>query len=130
MIKEAVNGLVSLIKTRTPWTDYIDNIVCIVSINRDNNGQSMSVFEYTAYPFRVADIALPECNNGFIYMLMIIKDTLFVYIEETKYIRTRITNHNSGHGSSMTTPFQLRPYAVVAYMCGFDGNNILCHHIE
>ena len=61
---------------------------------------------------------------------MSIKDPLFVYIGETTCTRTRLTKHNSGHGSSMTTPLRLQLYTVVAYICGFDCNNMLHYHIE
>ena len=42
-------------------------VLCSVSINRENNIQSMSVFDYTTYPFRVADIVLSEWNNVLLY---------------------------------------------------------------
>ena len=90
----------------------------------------MSVFDYATYPFRVSDIALSEYNNGFVYMFVSITDPLFVYIGETKCIRIRLKNHNSAHGSSTTTPLGLQLYAVVAYNCRFDGNNILRRHIK
>ena len=92
----------------------MDKVLCLVSINGENNGQSMPVFDYTTYPFRVADIDLPKYNNGFIYTLMSIVDSSFVYIRETKYIKTLLTNHNSGYGSSVTTPLRIRSYAVAA----------------
>ena len=59
----------------------------------------MPVFDYTTYPFRDTDIVLPECNNGLDYMLIGTKNQSFVYIGETKFIRTREQNHNSGNGS-------------------------------
>ena len=58
----------------------MDKILRIVIINGENNGQSMSVFDYTTYPFRVAEITLPECKNGCVYMITSIKDPSFVYI--------------------------------------------------
>ena len=51
---------------------------------------------------------------------MSIKDPPFVYIGETKYIKTQLPNHNR----------QLRLYADATYVCDFDDNHILPHHIE
>ena len=63
-------------------------------------------------------------------MLMSIKQPSFMYIEETKCIGTWLSQHNSGNGSSMTTSLCLRSFAVIVYICGFDGNNILRRSIE
>ena len=115
-----INDPGSFIKTRTKCTDYMDTVFCLVSINGENNSQYISVFEYTTYSFLVADITFPEYNNGFVYMIMSIKDPSFVYIGETKYIRTQLIDHNSGQ----------QPYTIVACICVLDGNNILRCHIE
>ena len=39
-------------------------------------------------------------------------------------------NCNSENELSMTTPLRLRPFVVIAFMYGFDGNTILCCSIE
>ena len=58
------------------------------------------------------------------------KQRKFIYIGETQCIKTRLSNHNSGNGSTLTSPLHLIPYAVVAFICGFEGNIILRRHIE
>ena len=45
-----------------------------------------------------------------------------ITVIETKSIGTRLNQHNSGHGSASTAPANKRPYAVMGYICGFDGN--------
>ena len=37
-------------------------------------------------------------------------------------IITRLNQHNSGNGSEFTTELSLRPWALFAYVCGFDGD--------
>ena len=100
------------------------------SINGERNGGFASTFDYPSYPSRIAETPLLECDNRFVYMLMSMKLSLFLYIGETECIRTRLSQHNSGNGSSMTTPLHLRTCAVIAYICGFDGNNVLGRSIE
>ena len=55
-------------------------------------------------------------------MLISIRDNCFSYIGETQSITSRLTQNNSGNGSLSTVPLSLRPYALFAYVCGFDGN--------
>ena len=60
-----INASVSLIKTRKQWTDYTDEVLSLVSINREKNGGSISTFDHTSYPFCIVDVPLPECNTDF-----------------------------------------------------------------
>ena len=125
-----INALVSILKHRTQWTDYMDRVLSLVSINGDTNDQNRSIFDYDTYPFRIADIPLPDCNTGFVYMLMSLKENTFIYVGESQCLKIRLGHHNSGNGSTLTTPLHLRPYAIIAFICGFDGNKILRRQIE
>ena len=60
-----INTLVSLVKTRIKWTNYMNEVVSLVIINGERNVGSISTFDYTMYSFRIADIPLPEYNTGF-----------------------------------------------------------------
>ena len=61
---------------------------------------------------------------------MSIRDQNFSYIGKTNSIRRRIQEHNSGTGSVSTEPLHLRPYALFAYICGFNCQNDLLLYIE
>jgi hypothetical protein len=45
-------------------------------------------------------------------------------------LRRRIQEHNSGYGSTSTDSPLLRPFAILAYICGFDNSRELCEHTE
>ena len=45
-------------------------------------------------------------------------------------IKKRLQQHNTGLGSVSTEPHYLRPYALLAYMCGFQMNNDLLFYME
>ena len=47
----------------------------------------------------------------------------YTYIGECKYIVTRLYHHNSGHGSTSTITANRSPFAIMGYICGFDGKN-------
>ena len=118
-----------ILKHRTQWTDYTDRVVSLVSINGDINDINRSICDYETYPFRITDIPLADCNTGFV-LLMSMKQRSFIYIGETQCIKTRLSNHNSGNGSALTTSLYLRPYAVVAFIRRFEDDIVLRQYIE
>ena len=81
-------------------------------------------------PFQICDVTLPQCNTGYVHMLISMKDFNFSYIGKTNSIRCRIQEHNSGTGSVSTEPLHLRPYALFAYVCGFNCQNDLLFYME
>ena len=54
----------------------------------------------------------------------------FSYIGETQNIGVRLNQHNQGYGSHTTCNPSLRPYALFAYVCGFEGNKTLRRQFE
>ena len=52
-------------------------------------------------------MTLPDCNTGFVYMILSLKNKEFCYIGETISIRRRLQQHNSGYGSNSTAPKKL-----------------------
>ena len=71
--------------------------------------------------FRPRDVALPHDNTGFAYILMSTKDPRFTYIGSTNNIRRRFHEHNSGFSTKQTAPASLRPWALLGYVTGFNG---------
>ena len=117
--QDTLDALKNLILTRTQWTDYIEHILHIVTVNEENPTTNVvRTMSQNDYPFRISDISLPSCATGFVYFLLSIKDKSFTYIGSTICIRERLPQHNSGFGSFETCPINLRPYALMAYICG------------
>ena len=83
-----------------------------------------------AYPYPICDVSLPQLDMGYIYVLVSIKDIIFTYIGKTMSIRNIIQQHNSGIGSVSTYTFHIWPYALFAYICGFDSKYYLQFYIE
>ena len=80
---ETIKTLSSLIKTSNQWMNYMENILEIGSINRDSRNPQLPVFNHQDFPFRLCDIPVPQCNTGFVYMLVSTKVNSFTYIGET-----------------------------------------------
>ena len=130
---DTIAALKALLTQKTQWTDYMEEVLALTTINADTSvgpGQIRRVFTPSTFPYRIKDSPLPQCNTGYVYMLMSIKDMNFTYIGKTKCIRTRIQKHNSGVGAVDTEPLHLRPYAMFAYICGFNSQSDLLFYIE
>ena len=110
--------------------NYTEQILEMACLNSTSNQSQISIFAHEEWPFRLCDMSLPQCNTGFVYMLVSTRDFTFSYIGETKNISIRLNQHNSGYGSMSTCPLSLRPYALFAYVCGFDGDKFLRRQFE
>ena len=127
---DTLKALTTLLLSKTQWSNYIEDILSLVTINNfmndDQNllqmvqSQFCQTMNLNSFPYRIADIILPEVASGYVYMLISIRHPNFVYIGETKCIRTRIQKHNSGTGAVDTLPAYLRPFGLFAFICGFS----------
>ena len=109
----------------------MENVLNLISVNPQTNNRVTMIFNQTiSNPYRICDINLPTCRSGFVYFLISCRDATYSYIGTTKYIRKRLNQHNSGFGSRSTNPLHLRPFAIYAYICGFNGNQLLRFHLE
>ena len=126
--------MAQLIQMKSQWTDYMEEVLKLITLhpqnNNENQPQRQRQLSQLHYPFRICDLPLPQCNTGFVYFLVSIRRQTYSYIGETNCIRERLKQHNSGYGSSSTEPSYLRPFAVIAYICGFNGERTLRRHIE
>ena len=127
-----LRALRELLTTKTQWMDYMEDVLKLITINSNGNEEPARnrVMDQESFPFRICDVILPQCNTGYVYMLISMRDLSFAYIGMTICLRTRVVKHNSGMGSSSTEPAHLRPYALFAYICGFSGRHDLMFYIE
>ena len=75
------------------------------------------------FPYRIRDSYLPQCNSGYVYILLSLRQIDYINMGEIKNIITRLKQHNQGIGSASTAPEYLCPWAIVGYICGFQGGN-------
>ena len=134
--EDTLDALEDLLKTRTQWTQYMEQILKIITTNPnsiediDANEAYEGGLDQSFFPYRICDISLPPDNSGYVYMLISTRKQDFVYIGKTLDLNTRLRSHNSGHGSRTSQPLHLRPYSFFAYICGFNGNESLMYYIE
>ena len=108
----------------------MEAVINLAAGKLSNSMDRIPVFNHQDCPFRLCDMPLPQCGTGFVYMLVSIRDISYCYIGETQSLSRRLREHNSGYGSNSTAHISLRPFALFAYVCGFDGNVQLRRHFE
>ena len=127
--KKIIDAMISIITIRNQWTEYMERVLDVVCINRNDN-ESIPILTQEANPFRICDTLIPNCNTGFVYFIVSVTDPSFSYIGQSLCLKTRLQRHNSGSGSLATSPARLRPFALYAYICGFDCNKNLMLTVE
>ena len=131
--ESTLNALVSILQTRTQWTDHMERILNVVTVNIDDENDGITnrgEMNHSSFPYRPAEIILPADCSGFVYMLISLQTKDFFYIGKTKDMHQRLRSHQSGYGSYSSMPEYLRPYAYYAYICGFNSDKSLMFYIE
>ena len=116
---DTLDALVMLIQTRTQFAEYMEHILNVLTRTANN---PVSIINHTTFPFRVCDVRLPEDNSGYCYILLSLQQQGTIYIGQTLHLGTRLAQHNSGFGGKQTSPAHLRPWALLAYVAGFQQN--------
>ena len=124
--KSTMRYLMQKMQTRTLNTDYMERVISLLT--DDDHLQDYPTFSYELYPFDFCHIELPQCHTGFVYFLVSLIDNRKIYIGETKDLITRLNQHNSGNGTQFTDDH--RPWALYAFISGFDGNKSRMKSIE
>ena len=127
--QETIRGLISLLTKRTQWIDYMDQVVDVISLKEEATPTN-STLDQNYFPYRIKDISLPQDQTGAVYFLLSKKDMNFVYIDFTFCLRTRLISHNQGHDSRSYPPYHLRPFVLIAYICGCNRNRDLMEYLK
>ena len=90
----------------------------------------MPLLILTNFPSRVCDVSLPQDNIGYEYFLISIRTKDYIYIGECSNVISRLNQHNSRYGSNSTTPCYRRQFAIMGFICGFNGNKCMRRIIE
>ena len=129
--ENTINCLIEKMKTRSQNTDYMEKVISLLDSSSSSSSLNLdtsNVFTYSDYPYDFNNIELPDCHTGFVYFLISLKDINKSYIGQTFDLRSRLRAHNSGNGTSFTD--LNRPWALYAYIIGFDNNRHKMMSIE
>ena len=129
--RETAEIMYEVLQKMSPFRYYITHLLDQLCSPHENNhppiiDQSKSIYLPRNTP-------IPTDNSGHVYVLisMAVPDNInSTYIGSTKHIHTRLSQHNSGIGSDQTASPHLRPWALLAYVTGFDSNYSLMTSFE
>ena len=71
---DVLNSMKILLTRRTQWTDLMDDVLRVITVNYSFNsiesGMDSHILTQDTNPFCICDVCLPECNTGYVYMLL------------------------------------------------------------
>lgn len=125
--EDTLDALVELIQIRSQFAEYMAHLLqqlCTSFTSRSHF--DFPIIDYGNHPFRPIDVPMPQDSSGFCYILVSMANFTTTYIGQTLYLVKRLKQHNSGHGSRGTADPRLRPWALLGFVSGFEGDkNIL-----
>ena len=121
--EETARAIFRVLLSQSPFRVYLSKLLASLC-NRSTETEHTFVDQGQSI-FRPRDVMLPPDNTGFVYILISTRDLKHLYIGSCYNLILRYERHNSGFGAIQTSPISLRPWALLAYVSGFQGNK---HH--
>ena len=86
--ESTLNDLVAILKCCTQWTDHMENILKVVTINIDDDNveieENRGTVSHANFPYKPNDISsLPTNCSGYVYMLISLRSNDFCYVGKT-----------------------------------------------
>ena len=119
--EKTINELVRALHLRSHFTAYMETVIETLA-GIENTDPVLPLFDPAVFPYRQRDFPLPSDLSGFSYLLVSTKDWCTCYIGETLDMDVRLKAHNSGNGAIQTQPVNLRPWILVSFVVGFQGD--------
>jgi len=117
--RETSAALAHLLMKKSQFSEYIHHL--LTQFEKRNSADIMPpMIDLSIHPFHQVDIELPQDGSGYVYILVSVKDRESTYIGQTTHLVRRLKQHNSGFGAHQTADEALRPWALLAFVSGFD----------
>jgi predicted GIY-YIG superfamily endonuclease len=122
--RETVESILQVIQIRSQYSEYMNHIINVFGDEETpaRIARRVPVVDQNLHPFCPLDVSQPNDSSGYCYILVSLRNSKTTYIGQTKKLVQRLKEHNSGYGSQGTSDPHLRPWALLAYVTGFDGN--------
>ena len=137
--EDILEMLVDILLQEDRETEYTDSLIDRLSVNKldthefANTGTGNPYLHMATprtHPYDLRQQVLPTDNTGYAYILISIRTQANLYIGETVNLVNRMRRHNSGIATKQTRDLQYRPWALLAYVTGFEGNVTAHKHFE
>ena len=123
--REIIDAILQVIQIRSQYSEYMNHIISVLSDEgrfSEDGMQQVPAVNQNLHPFCPRNVIQPNDGSGYCYILVSLKDMRTTYIGQTRRLVQRLQEHNSGYGSQGTSDYRLRPWALLAYVSGFDEN--------
>ena len=98
------------------FSEYMNHIVNVLTGSEEGVIRRNDMLPY--HPF---DNEFLDSFSGYCYCLVSLRDRQSTYIGQTMNLRKRLHRHNEGIGGLQTSDPALRPWALMACVCSFEG---------
>ena len=123
--RETIDAILQVIQIRSQYSEYMNHVIDVLTDEEGitlNGIRQVPALSQNLHPFCPLNVVQPNDGSGYCYVLVSLKDRHTTYIGQTKRLVQRLCEHNSGYGSEGTSDYRLRPWALLAYVTGFDGD--------
>lgn len=117
--EETARAIFRVLLSQSPFRKYLSRL--LASLCNQHTSSEQVFVDHSHSIFRPRDVLLPPDNTGFVYILISSRDLRHIYIGSCFNLLLRYERHNTGFGAIQTAPLSLRPWALLAYVCGFEG---------
>jgi predicted GIY-YIG superfamily endonuclease len=121
--EDTLDALCELIQLKSQFSEYMAHVLNQLCDSNEHERRCPTTFpaiDYGYHPYRPIDIEKPQDSSGFCYILVSLKNFASTYIGQSWNLVKRLKEHNTGHGSQQTAASSLTPWALLAFVCGFE----------
>ena len=65
---DALMAIRTILVKRTQWSDYMDEVLELITINSETPLQHNRTFDQISFLFRICDLELPTRRTGYVYI--------------------------------------------------------------
>ena len=115
-------ALATMLDTDGPYSEYMEYLVR--RLLHSFPERAPSIDQTLRHPYCAANVDVPNNSSGFCYLLASTArgvEGRVTYIGQTCNLVARFKNHKLGAGPSATADPGLKPWAMLAYVSGFEG---------
>jgi len=126
---QTIDALIDILQQRSQYTMYMAHILEQLA----HHDHTPPRIDLSHNPYRTIDFALPvDTNAGYSYLLISTRDSSQTYIGQTINLHKRFQIHNRPcyKGTRQTGTIDLQPWAIFAFVCGFNGDQYFLLQFE
>ena len=122
ILSKTAQFIYSVLKKLSPFRDYLSYLLASLCENvQAGTPPQLTMINQMFSVYCPRDVVIPSDNTGFVYLLISTVDLQFLCIGSCYNLIARYSSHNTGFGSFQTAPASLRPWAILCYVSGFEG---------